>query len=247
MNKFVLPSAATLLILVIAISSFTPVMAVSRITLTPYLQVVTIPEDDQFRQTGVMILGLGPDGERLATVPTDFMAQFKIIVTLNGLLLPESGLVIACNVAEKDKVANPPWQTTGKSPTNVRQFPHENLETLVVDVADQFVCKFRPKAGTSVGVLDVYFLGDGVDWKQFIADNILVVHAVYTVGRQVFYGAEIQDICILGWPNINGLPPAAYTLVTKYSSHGVATDKHWLLTAGDPLGSFPGCEDAVLF
>ena len=28
----------------------------------PILQVVTIPEDDQLRQTGVMILGVGPVG-----------------------------------------------------------------------------------------------------------------------------------------------------------------------------------------
>jgi hypothetical protein len=242
MNKFVLPSAAALLILVIAVSSFTPAIAVTRVTLAPFLQVQTIPEDDQLRNTGVMLLGLGAATPK----PTDFMAQYKIIVTLNGLLVPASGLIILCNVAEKDKEPLPPWKTTGKSPTNVRQFPNENLKTTIVDVAQYFVCKFRPKGTESVGVLDVYYNNVNGPDKAFIADHILVVQAMYTVGRQVFYGAEIQDICILGW-NIGG----TYAAVTKYYTNSkgdqAAGDKHWLLQTGDPLGTFPGCEDAALF
>jgi hypothetical protein len=199
MNKYVLPSAAAFLILVIALSSYTPVMAVARVTLGPELTVVTIPEDDQLRQTGVMILGVGPQGTPANELYPDFLAQYKISITLLGSLVSTSGVTYYCNVAEKDKIANPPWSTLGKSVTNARQFPHEQIETVVRDVADFFVCKIRWKpGGLSVGVLDLYYTGNAGD-AAFIADHIVVVHVAYTVGRQVFYGTEIQDVCVLGW------------------------------------------------
>ena len=247
MNKFVLPSVAAFLILVIGISSFTPVMAVSRITLIPYLEVVTIPEDDQVRQTGVMLLGLEPPLDDLDSLamPVDLMSQHKLMITLNGLLVPTTGLVIACNVAEKDKEAVSRDVTTGKTISKNRQFPQENLKTTLIDVAQYFVCKPRWKpGGLSVGVLDVYFVGPLN--AAFIADHILVVHVTYTVGRQVFYGTEIQDICVLGWPTlgvINGpiIRGYGYVLVTKANG-----DQHWLNTGGSPIG-FDSCEDAALY
>lgn len=253
MNKYVLPSAAALLILVIGISSFTPVMAVSRISLVPYLQVTTIPEDDQLRQTGVMLLGLNNDGVAQtpsAEYPTDLMSQHKLVITLNGLLVATSGIVIACNVAEKDKEGLPPDVTSGKDITTGRQFPEENLKTVVQDVGWAFICKPRWKddGGLSVGVLDVYFVGPRN--AAFIADHILVVHVTYTQGRQVFYGTEIQDICVLG--HFETTAAAAYSAVTKYYLLGTLKtptalpEKHYLLTAGDPLGNFAGCEDAAL-
>ena len=234
MNKYVLPSAAALLILVIGISSFTPVMAMSRITLTPYLQVVTIPEDDQLRQTGIMGLGLTPQGTPLGVAYLDLMSQHKLLITLNGLLVPTSGLTISCNVAEKDKTAVKTDVTVGKDITKNRQFPRENLKTTLIDVAQYFVCKPRWKpGGLSVGVLDVYFVGPLNN--AFIADHILVVHVTYTVGRQVFYGTEIQDICVLGW----AMPGADVTTVTK--SNG---DQHQLVD--DALQGYSGCEEAAL-
>ena len=245
MNKFVLPSTAALLILVIAVSSFMPAAAVARVVVAPYLQVVTIPEDDQIRQTGFMLLGLSSTtGLPAANVPTDFLSQHKLLITLNGLLVPSSGLVVMCNVIEKDKEALPPDESTGKFPSKNRQFTRENMKTALIDVAQYFICKAKYKAGMSVGVLDVYYIGP--QDKAFIADHILVVHVTYTVGRQVFYGTEIQDICMLGWP-----VAGTYTSVTKYylNAKGVATagDQHWLQGNFDPMGAFPGCEDAALY
>jgi hypothetical protein len=239
MNKFVLPSTAALLILVIALSSFMPAAAVARVTLAPYLEVVTIPEDDQLRQTGIMGLGLGLginiDGDTNFRSPNfylDLMSQHKLMITLQGQLVSTTGLVIACNVAEKDKAAVPRDVTSGKTISKNRQFPQENLKTTLIDVAQYFVCKPRWKpGGFAVGVLDVYYIGPLT--ADFIADHILVVHAMYTVGRQVFYGTDIQDICVLGW----SFGPTE--MVTK--SNG---DPHWLV--GDALDGFASCEEAAL-
>ena len=206
-------------------------MAVARVTLGPELTVVTIPEDDQVRNTGVMILGI--TGHDTGSY-NDFLAQYKISITLMGSLVPTSGVTYFCNVAEKDKIANPPWSTLGKSVTNARQFPHEQIETVVKDVADFFVCKIRWKpGGLSVGVLDLYYTGNNAD-PAFIADHILVVHVAYTIGRQVFYGTEIQDVCILGWAL------GTHTLVTTTAGGEVLT------LDPDALGDWNSCEAAAL-
>lgn len=231
MNKFVLPSTAAFLILVIAISSFMPAAAVARITLTPYLQVVTIPEDDQLRQTGIMSLNVA---EVTGEAYLDLMSQHKLLITLNGLLVSTTGLVIACNVAEKDKEAVSRDVTTGKTISKNRQFPQENLKTTLIDVAQYFVCKPRWKpGGLSVGVLDVYYTGPLT--ADFIADHILVVHVTYTVGRQIFYGTEMQDICVLG----KAVTGATVSMVSK--SNG---DDHYLVD--DALGTYASCEEAAL-
>jgi hypothetical protein len=238
-----------LLILVIGISSFTPVMAVSRITLVPFLQVVTIPEDDQLRQTGVMSLGIAIPTGSGGYLYTDYMSQHKLLITLNGLLVSSSGIVVTCNVAEKDKEALPPDRTTGKSPLDKRQFPRENLKTVLVDVADMFVCKPRWKEGTSVGVLDVYYTGAAAD-SAFIADHILVVHVTYTVGRQVFYGTEIQDICVLGWSmsnTVHAITKVYYTADPRPGYPDIAhnSDTHQLVQ--DAMVGWSSCEDLALY
>jgi hypothetical protein len=243
MNKYILPSAAALLILVIAVSSVSPAIAVARITLAPYLVIQTIPEDDQIHNTGVMILGSA--GQKL-------WSQFKILITLQGVPVSTTGLVISCNVAEKDKELIPPDVPTGKPPTINRQFQAESVKTVVKDVADYFVCKPRWKSsyveadnskwpgvpahwaseGFAVGVLDVYYTGTDFG-TTFIADHILVVHATYTVGRQVFYGTEIQDICVLGHSEGE---------MTGTTTIGGVT----LNFFGDPLGEYASCDMAVL-
>lgn len=248
MNKYVLPSVATLLILVIALSSYTPAMAVSRITLVPYLQVVTIPEDDQVRQTGVMSLGVAPPTGSNGYHYVDSLSQHKLLITLNGLLVSTSGIVVTCNVVEKDKEALPPSTTTGKAPLTKRQFPNENLRTTLIDVADFFVCKARWKpGGLSVGVLDVYYIGADAD-TAFIADHILVVHVTYTVGRQVFYGTEIQDICVLGWSmnTVRSITKVYYT-ADPHTGAAVAhnSDTHDLVA--QPLGLWDSCESLALY
>jgi hypothetical protein len=234
MNKYILPSAAAFLILVIAVSSYTPAMAVSRVVLAPFLQVVTIPQDDQVRNTGIIILNYAGTGSTSGTVYPDYMAQYKLVITLNGALVSNAGIDITCNVAEKDKIINPLDVTTGKSPSKNRQFPRELMETEIKDVADMFECKERWKpGGLSVGVLDVYYTGAAAD-PAFIADHILVVHVTYTLGRQVFVGTEIQDICVLGWSfNTAGITS------TVIGNEKVVLDPN-------PLGNFQSCETAAL-
>jgi hypothetical protein len=238
MNKYILPSAAAFLILVIAVSSYTPAMAVSRITLAPFLQVVTIPQDDQVRNTGIIILNRTPVtiGALTGTAYADFMAQYKLVITLNGVLVNNALIDITCNVAEKDKIINKPDVTTGKSPSKNRQFPRELMETEIKDVADMFECKARWKpGGLSVGVLDVYYTGAEGD-AAFIADHIVVVHVTYTLGRQVFEGTEIQDVCVLGWSfNTVGI-----------TSTVIGTNLEKVVLDPRPLMDYQSCETAAL-
>ena len=158
------------------------------------------------------------------------MSQHKIIVTYNGQTLTwrvgDPGPSIACNVLEKDKIAVQPDPKTGDG----QQGPWENLMTKLVDVSDKFVCKVRwksPATGIleSVGVLDVYYVGPlplspdplnqhdtgvtGASVGVWIADNIVVVEAFFTVGRTVVFGSDIQDICVLGWPVVGTVATAS--------------------------------------
>jgi hypothetical protein len=247
MNKYILPSAAAFLILVIAFSSYTPAMAAitSRVTLVPILQVVTIPEDDQLRQTGVMILGVGPAGTSPTQLYPKFLSQFKLIVALNGV--PVHPDYVLCAVYEKDKIINPPWVTTGKTQVNVRQFSREVQETELKDVSDRFVCKVRWPSGTGgVGVLDVYYVGAAAD-PAFIADHILLVTAGVKAGRTVIWGSEIQDICILGWSFSAALfhtTLAGGEVIPYYVDPLSLT---LLVDAGFGGMAFPSCESAVAY
>jgi hypothetical protein len=214
-----------------------PAAAVSRIVHGSYLDVVTIPEDDQLRQTGVMGLDLAVPAGASGTRYLDFMSQHKIKVSLDGKLLATSGTgisyTITCNVIEKDKVAVPGEVTVSKTISRSRQFSRENLVTTLVDVASQFVCKPRWKPnGMSVGVLDVYFIGPNT--RDYIADHILVVEVTWTIGRQTFYGVDIQDICILGW--------SMDRVMTYTKTNG---DTHQI--SPDPLTGWAGCEELALY
>jgi hypothetical protein len=77
--------------------------------------------------------------------------------------------------------------------------------------------------------------------QQYISDYVLVVGAIYLIGRTSIFGTEIQDICVLGWP---------------MSPEGGAAEPIWVITkpSGDfhyvfdnPLGPYMSCEDAALF
>jgi len=91
-------------------------------------------------------------------------------------------------------------------------------------------------------------LGWSIHWfcserpRVWIADNILVVEAFFTVGRTVVFGSDIQDICTLGWA-VTGSNPA------------VAAAPRWIITKPDGLphyifmnamGNFVGCEELAL-
>jgi len=240
----------------------TPVLAqVTRPVIAPMLEVTTIPEDDQIREKGIIILGLVPtvqgwpkpiDTHELPPdqVAADYLSQHKLLVTYNGraLLWRQSGAAdskeidepdVHCNVLEKDKV-NPIDDKWGE-PT--AQFPEENLVTTLIDVSENFDCKPRWKepAGMpgwyeSVGVLDVYFiLPEDADPAQWIADHILVVTVTLVVGRAIIMGSDMQDICVLGW---------AMDTNTKYITKPDGGDDYHF-TWPDPLGPFVSCEEAA--
>jgi hypothetical protein len=250
MNHKYISAIAAFLILGVLLSA-TPLAYAQTLAFGPKLEVVTIPQDDQLLKKGIIILGINP---ALPTEqgPSDLLSQHKLIVTYNGQTLlwniGTAGPTIACNVLEKDKVNVVPDPKTGDG----KQGDYENLMTKLVDVSDKFVCKPRwkspaPGVYESVGVLDVYYVGPlpgDVGAKAaayWIADNILVVEAFFTVGRTVVFGSDIQDVCVLGWPVIQGtLSVLAPTyIITKPDG-----TQHYIFE--NALGYFLGCEELAL-
>jgi hypothetical protein len=256
MNHKLLPIVAAFLILVMVVGStpFTTALAsvTGRYTTAPRLEVTTIPQDDQKREKGIMILGLFPGytgavGQVL--LPADLMSQHKLLVTYNGQPIIwrlgteslEGVPIVVCNVVEKDKV-----NAIDDPKTTVKPQFHNEIQTKLVDVSQNFICKARWKpysAGwlESAGVLDVYYVG-AAD-PHWIADHILVVEVFMQIGRSLVSGVDIQDICVLGWavnPADTGLVPYA---------------PNWQITKPDgkvhyiwenALGQYASCEDAAL-
>jgi hypothetical protein len=223
MNKRYVPAIASLLIIAVALTSFTPVLATlpTRLVAQPTLRVTTIAEDDEVRETGVMWMATSQAnfvGEDYTG--QDLLAQFKILVSYNGV--PTTPTSTYCQFVEKDKA----------NPLKDQQFPAENLKSVPKENPN-FVCKFRwGKPG--VGVIDVYYIGAALG--QYIADYILVVGVDLTVGRTVVFGAEIQDICLLGWPAAEAVES---WIITKPDGtvHAIFND---------PLGPYTSCEDLAL-
>jgi hypothetical protein len=257
MNHKFMPALAAFLMLGILLSA-TPLTYAVAATVGPKLEVVTIPQDNQKLEKGIIVLGLDPASPTGTAAPTqyDLMSQHKIIVTYNGATftwaLGSKGPTIACNVLEKDKVNVIKDPKTGKG----KQGTWENLMTDLVDVSSKFVCKVRwksPAAGLleSVGVLDVYYVGPlptgltgSITNKAagvWIADNILVVEAYFTVGRTVIYGTDVQDVCVLGWAvgtNVQTRAPPDW-IITKPDG-----SRHFLWKSA--MGSFVSCEQLAL-
>jgi len=233
-----LAAMASILMLVMLLPSFTP--AVSQTLLAramPTLQVTTIAEDDEVRQTGVIVIGLNPaPGWPVDKPPDPYCqanpghctkkeAQYKIIVSFNGLPQPFS---YACQFIKKEKL----------HPLQKPQGAYEVLRTVLTDESAGFVCKFRPgKVG--VGVLDVYYVGP--QQKQYMADYVMIVSVWETLGRTVVYGAEMQDICVIGWAvGTSANDPANTMIITKPDG---TNHFSW----PDPLGPFHSCEDLALW
>ena len=234
MNKRYLPAIASILIIAIALASFMPVFAAlpTRLVGQPTLRVTTIAEDDESRETGVMWMGTGTTAATLGTGPQDLLSQFKIIVSYNGV--PTTPTSTYCQFVEKDKA----------NPLKDQQFPAENLKTVPKENPN-FLCKFRwGKPG--VGVIDVYYIGAALG--QYIADYILVVGVDLAVGRTTVFAAEIQDICLIGWPLplVNPNPqlqgPAWKILKPDGTLHYVYADP----LADPTTGPFTSCEDIAL-
>ena len=288
-KKIVLPALAAFMILVMVATAFPMATAVVRGSQTNVfnlpLTIVTIAEDDEVRNKGIMVLCVlpwgymagqgGPDDKvtldddemdnmrafdedtcapgptfptqyspRLPSWWIDKWADYKIIVLLpNGakFFWPVSqpfpdGLVLACEVIEKDTVE-----------PKIPQASWEVMKKMVVDVSADFVCKFRWKSiggfYWSVGVLDLYYTGP--QNSEHVAPYIIDIQASYTdpVSRVVYYGAEMQDLCILAWPFDDDFDTdwqkAPFKLL-KPEGRGV-------IRVPDPLDGFVSCEDATLF
>jgi len=243
MNKRYLPAIASIFILALTLSSVLPVYAVTlRAVALPTLDVVTVPEDDAVRNTGIILLGLttphweptifgqvGWPQSDFVTYPK-FLAQYKMLVSYNGV--PVHPTSVTCQVIEKDKA----------NPKNM-QFPAENLKTVVVDNTG-FVCKFR-EGKPGVGVLDVYYVGPTTG--QYIADYIINVEVSFAIGSTTIFGSEIQDVCVLGWPSLLSTLapwPEAPTTLAPYPLTKPDGTVHWIYVA--PLGIESGCEDMVI-
>lgn len=229
MNKRYLPAIAAFFILAITAASFVPVYAATalRAQVSPTLYVLTIPEDDEVHKTGIMLLGTPPTGMEYQYAKKDLLAQFKVIVSYNGVPVRAT---LACQVIEKDKV----------NPLKTKQFYAENLVSVPRDMTGNFICKYR-EGKPGIGVIDVYWVGPSatssiISVGQFIADYILIVQFTYTIGRTVIYGTEMQDICVLGWP----LVTTGFGVVTKPDG-----TEHYVFP--NPLGEYNSCEDAALY
>jgi hypothetical protein len=258
MNHKFMPAVAAFLILGILLSATQLASAATVLTFGPKLDVVTIPQDDQVRETGIIILGIDPVHPLTPNAPggpnwgPDLMSQQKIIVTYNGATLMwqigTPGPTIACNILQKDKVNVAPDPKTGKG----QQGSWENLMTTLVDVSNKFVCKGRwkspaPGVYESVGVLDVYYVGPlGKSAGVWIADDILTVEAFFTVGQTVVFGSDIQDICVIGW---------APTYTSAGTLSVIPRLPDWIITKPDgsqhyvwknAMGSFVSCEELAL-
>jgi len=263
MNHKYIPAVAAVVLVSILLSA-TPLAYAQTLSFGPMLEVVTIPQDNQALGKGVILLGITPTaGPALTNPQNDLLSQHKLIVTYNGQPLTwrlgDPGPNIACNVLEKDKVA---VQADPKSQLG-KQGDWENLMTKLVDVSDKFVCKPRwksPATGVleSVGVLDVYYVGPlptspdplnqhdtgvtGASVGVWIADNILVVEAFFTVGRSVVFGSDIQDICVLGWPVTGTVIATAATPTGQITKPDGTVHYIW----ANAMGSFVGCEELAL-
>jgi len=241
MNKRYFPAIAALLIAVTC-TSFLPALAQvascpngsglpclpTFLAAEPVLTVITIAQDDQLRNTGVIWLA-DTMANYVAGTPAaqDLMAQFKLFVSYNGL--PIAPTSIFCQFVEKDK----------SEPIKNAQGPWETLVSVPKDVSQNFICKPR-WAAPGVGVLDVYYIGPGLPVS--IADYVLVVTANFAIGRTLVYGTDMQDICVLGWPvssTADSTTEPTFYQITKPNG-GI------LYLIADPLGGWKSCEDLAL-
>jgi hypothetical protein len=205
----------------------------------PQVRVQTVAEDDEVRNEGIMVLCPTlplPAGAGAADFDTcndsgddiweDFHASYKLSTALEGI--PTDPTALMCEVVRKD-VESP----------SAPQFPEEVIATEPTDVSDRFVCITRPVA-PGVGVLDLYYTGPQA--PEAIGAYELVVLAAFTVGSQVYYGTDVQDLCVLGWPFNDGISNMTFS-VDASTEVGL---RH-LKQAMHPLDGFASCEDAALY
>jgi len=236
-RRFFLIVVASLLIFSLILSSFgAPSQAAESVTVlryTPTLGVKLIAEDDQLRDTGIIVLGLLPIPPPVGQTGVDLIATYKLMITLNGIPVKPDYLVIA--VLNKTKVNI--LITTPPTPP-ARQFPSESLRTNLTDVSYDFVGKYRSTSyasGSMAGlyVLDIYYIGPIT--PSAINDYMVLVQAGMNVGSKTIWGEALTDLCILGW----SMSSSNFAILLP--------DGSTLHVWDNPLGSFTSSDDAVLW
>lgn len=221
MRKYGLSAAASVLILVVMLSSIAPAMASYPSSVT--LEVTATAMDDSIRRTGIIVFYYSkPAGWPLTYQPgSDFVAHYTFTVKLTGLPTNPTGFV--CQVVMMNKV-NLPYSFPP------RQFGVEIMKTVPVDKSANFVAKSR-WVSPGVGALDVYYIGPVT--PDQIGDYMLVISAWWTVGKVTIWGTCEQKLCILGFSM-----GSAYLASMRPDG---TTHYSW----DDALGPFASCEEAV--
>ncbi|MGH7799882.1 MAG: hypothetical protein ACREOW_04525 [Thermodesulfobacteriota bacterium] len=183
------------------------------------LVIQTIPQDDQLREKGIIILcpqQSDGDFESSCDEEVDFSP-----CTDDRRVLGQPDIIGFPVCVSSDTDFHAEYKVDFR--LNGRNVDPDELEclvlqkdvctfdggeaTLVVDVTEFFTCKFRSDPNQpGVGVIDVYFNEDGLRQANravFIGDHILKV--VARADGNV--GSEIQDICILGFASCRGFEP----------------------------------------
>jgi hypothetical protein len=205
----------------------------------PQVRIETVAEDDEVRNEGVMVICPTlplPAGAGVADADTcndngddiweDTHASYKLSIAYEGV--PAEPTSVFCMVTRKDVVS-----------PSTPQFAEEVIATEPVDVSDRFICITRPVA-PGVGVLDVYYVGP--QGAEAVGAYELMVQAAFTVGSKAYFGTDIQDLCVLGWPFNDGVTNRTFSLDAS-----TEVGLRHLKRAMHPLDGFASCEDAALF
>src|SRR3972149_3951409 len=211
------------------------------------LKVVTIPQEDQLREKGILIICPTNGTNQYCPEPAldyDPHTEYKI-----HFVDPQGNNVdpvsITCTVIEKDVCHVP---TGGGKQPGRRQFDLADVEAEATDlfnISDQFVCKYRSvKAG--VGVLEVYFADSRSNRNTvFIGDHILKVEAVDANGNK---GAQIQDICILGFPTCGFFGDCTDNeKIPNFFFSTLWPDETFMNKYADPIYPFASCKNIALW
>jgi hypothetical protein len=267
-RKYLLPAIATVLIFSMLLSSTQVAFAQTlAYTIGPKLVVVTIPEDDQKRETGVIILGLQPLGldgtggrspwpkdkgfsdctfqkggnSQTQPVACQPLSQHKLLVTFNGQ-------VITWRLNTNDPVPSVTCDVfekdklhpvPNKDGTTGPQFPEENLVTNPVKVNKEFTCKER--------------------WKSPVAgtfESAGVLDVYYTGPADAHFIADnilvVNVVLVVGRATIVGtdiqdICVLGWSMSTNHLEVTLPDGRGKYNTWADPLGKFVSCEEAALW
>lgn len=218
------------------------------------LEVRLIPQDDQVRQKGIMILcpDESPCSETTrqlnskieVSADSDFIARYKVSFRANGVNIDPDQII--CTVVLKEVCT-----------VKVPQFNTEEEGTELINVSDKFICKYRQAIPTNtpgVGVIDLYYIG-ATNPASEIGDHVLRVEAKANrppgppgpppLTQQVT-GSDISDLCVLGFPVCRD-EGISCTDDHFFSFEVVDPSVETFIKSSDSLFPFASCEDAAVW